>query len=147
MLLHSQLRRLRETIEKGNELRRRVLRAATLLLRDMLAGLLDPLAVRPEPGRRGDVAACAHARPRRGPLIEQLGGRGNGRRDQRSWLRRFLGGDGLPGEIGLQEGTIQHVSVNNLNVGRNPEEVLRILDGLQTDELCPCNRTVGGETL
>ena len=45
------------------------------------------------------------------------------------------------------EGTIQHVSVNNLNVGRNPEEVLRILDGLQTDELCPCNRTVGGQTL
>ena len=42
---------------------------------------------------------------------------------------------------------IQHVSVNNLNVGRNPEEVLRILDGLQTDELCPCNRAVGGEVL
>ena len=45
------------------------------------------------------------------------------------------------------DNVIQHVSVNNLNVGRNPEEVLRILDGLQTDELCPCNRTVGGETL
>lgn len=45
------------------------------------------------------------------------------------------------------DNTIQHVSVNNLNVGRNPEEVLRLLDGLQTDELCPCNRTVGGETL
>ena len=45
------------------------------------------------------------------------------------------------------ENTIQHVSVNNLNVGRNPEEVLRLLDGLQTDELCPCNRTVGGGTL
>jgi len=43
--------------------------------------------------------------------------------------------------------TIQHVSVNSLNVGRNPQEVLRILDGLQTDELCPCNRTVGGDTL
>src|SRR5688572_23773185 len=42
---------------------------------------------------------------------------------------------------------IQHVSVNNLNVGRNPEEILRILDGLQTDELCPCNRPVGGGTL
>lgn len=42
---------------------------------------------------------------------------------------------------------IQHVSVNNLNVGRNPEEVLRILDALQTDELCPCNRAVGGATL
>lgn len=42
---------------------------------------------------------------------------------------------------------IQHVSVNNLNVGRNPEEVLRILDGLQTDELCACNRNTGGATL
>lgn len=45
------------------------------------------------------------------------------------------------------DNTIQHVSVNNLNVGRSPEEVLRLLDGLQTDELCPCNRSVGGETL
>lgn len=42
---------------------------------------------------------------------------------------------------------IQHVSVNALNVGRNPQEVLRILDGLQTDELCPCNRPAGGATL
>jgi len=45
------------------------------------------------------------------------------------------------------DNVIQHVSVNNLNVGRNPQEVLRILDGLQTDELCPCNRTLGGATL
>ncbi len=45
------------------------------------------------------------------------------------------------------DNTIQHVSVNNLNVGRNPQEVLRVLDGLQTDELCPCNRAVGGATL
>ncbi|MEO6984823.1 MAG: peroxiredoxin [Paralcaligenes sp.] len=45
------------------------------------------------------------------------------------------------------DNVIQHVSVNNLNVGRNPEEVLRLLDGLQTDELCPCNRSVGGDTL
>jgi alkyl hydroperoxide reductase subunit AhpC len=45
------------------------------------------------------------------------------------------------------DNTIQHVSVNNLNVGRSPEEVLRLLDGLQTDELCPCNRAVGGNTL
>ncbi|MGH8504158.1 MAG: peroxiredoxin [Gammaproteobacteria bacterium] len=42
---------------------------------------------------------------------------------------------------------VQHVSVNNLNVGRNAEEILRVLDGLQTDELCPCNRAVGGTTL
>ncbi len=45
------------------------------------------------------------------------------------------------------DNTIQHVSVNNLNVGRAPEEVLRLLDGLQTDELCPCNRQPGGATL
>ncbi len=25
------------------------------------------------------------------------------------------------------------------HVGRNPEEVIRVLDALQTDELCPCN--------
>ena len=42
---------------------------------------------------------------------------------------------------------IQHVTVNNLNVGRSPEETLRILDALQTGELCACNRKVGGEVL
>jgi alkyl hydroperoxide reductase subunit AhpC len=42
---------------------------------------------------------------------------------------------------------IQHVTVNNLNVGRSPEETLRVLDALQTQELCACNRQVGGETL
>lgn len=42
---------------------------------------------------------------------------------------------------------IQHVTVNNLNVGRSPEETLRVLDGLQTNELCQCNRQVGQETL
>jgi len=45
------------------------------------------------------------------------------------------------------DNVVQHVSVNNLNVGRNPKETLRILDALQTDELCPCNRAVGGDTL
>lgn len=45
------------------------------------------------------------------------------------------------------DNVIQHVSVNSLNVGRSPEEILRILDGLQTDELCPCNRSIGGATL
>lgn len=42
---------------------------------------------------------------------------------------------------------IQHITVNNLNVGRNAEETLRILDALQTGELCACNRPVGGDTL
>ena len=45
------------------------------------------------------------------------------------------------------DNVIQHVSVNNLNVGRSPEEVLRILDALQTDELCPCNWQKGESTL
>ena len=45
------------------------------------------------------------------------------------------------------EGIIRWASVNDLSVGRNPQEVLRVLDALQTDELCPCNRSVGGETL
>jgi peroxiredoxin (alkyl hydroperoxide reductase subunit C) len=42
---------------------------------------------------------------------------------------------------------IQHVTVNNLDVGRSPEETLRILDALQTGELCPCSRPIGGDTL
>jgi lipoyl-dependent peroxiredoxin subunit C len=37
------------------------------------------------------------------------------------------------------QGVIRFASVNDLNVGRNPAEVLRVLDALQTDELCPCN--------
>jgi lipoyl-dependent peroxiredoxin subunit C len=45
------------------------------------------------------------------------------------------------------EGVIRFVYVTDLNVGRSPEEVLRVLDALQTDELCPCNWQKGGETL
>jgi alkyl hydroperoxide reductase subunit AhpC len=45
------------------------------------------------------------------------------------------------------EGVIRFVSVNDLNVGRNPQEVLRVLDALQTNELCPCNWTKGEEFL
>ena len=45
------------------------------------------------------------------------------------------------------EGVIRFVSVNDLNVGRNPQEVLRVLDALQTDELCPCNWQKGDEVL
>ena len=41
---------------------------------------------------------------------------------------------------------IQHVSLYNLNVGRNPKDTLRTLDTLQTDKLCACNRPVSGET-
>jgi alkyl hydroperoxide reductase subunit AhpC len=45
------------------------------------------------------------------------------------------------------QNVIQHVTVNNLNVGRNADETLRILDALQTGELCQCNRQVGEATL
>ena len=45
------------------------------------------------------------------------------------------------------QNVIQHVTVNNLNVGRNADETLRILDALQTGELCQCGRQIGEATL
>jgi peroxiredoxin (alkyl hydroperoxide reductase subunit C) len=45
------------------------------------------------------------------------------------------------------QNVIQHITVNNLDVGRSPEETLRVLDALQTGELCPCSRPIGGATL
>lgn len=45
------------------------------------------------------------------------------------------------------EGIIRFVMITDLSVGRNPKEVLRVLDALQTDELCPCNWKKGEETL
>ncbi len=45
------------------------------------------------------------------------------------------------------DGIIRFVSVNDLSVGRNPQEVLRVLDALQTDELCPCNWQKGEPVL
>ena len=45
------------------------------------------------------------------------------------------------------QGVIRFVSVNDLSVGRNPVEVLRVLDALQTDELCPCNWKAGDATI
>lgn len=45
------------------------------------------------------------------------------------------------------QGIIRFVMVTDLNVGRNPNEVLRVLDALQTDELCPCNWNKGQDTI
>ena len=45
------------------------------------------------------------------------------------------------------ENVIRFVYVTDLSVGRNPQEVLRVLDALQTDELCPCNWQKGQETI
>jgi len=45
------------------------------------------------------------------------------------------------------QGVIRFVYVTDLSVGRSPEEVIRVLDALQTDELCPCNWKKGEDTL
>jgi peroxiredoxin (alkyl hydroperoxide reductase subunit C) len=45
------------------------------------------------------------------------------------------------------QGIVRFVYVTDLSVGRNPAEVLRVLDALQTDELCPCNWQRGQDTL
>ena len=45
------------------------------------------------------------------------------------------------------KGLIRFVYVTDLNVGRSPQEVLRVLDALQTDKLCPCGWNKGDKTL
>jgi len=45
------------------------------------------------------------------------------------------------------DGIIRWAQANDLSVGRNVDEVLRVLDALQTDELCPCNWKQGDPTL
>jgi alkyl hydroperoxide reductase subunit AhpC len=45
------------------------------------------------------------------------------------------------------QGVIRFVMVTDMSVGRNVKEVLRVLDALQTDELCPCNWQKGGATI
>jgi len=45
------------------------------------------------------------------------------------------------------EGTIRFVSVNDLSVGRNVDETLRVIDALQTGGLTPCNWKAGDPTL
>jgi len=44
-------------------------------------------------------------------------------------------------------GVVRWMAVHDLSVGRNVDEVLRVLDALQTDKLCPCNWEKGQETL
>ncbi len=45
------------------------------------------------------------------------------------------------------DGVVRFVSVTDLNVGRNVDEVLRVLDALQNGGLCPCNWQKGQETI
>ena len=44
-------------------------------------------------------------------------------------------------------GVVQWSSANALSVGRNVNEILRVLDAIQSDELCPCNWKKGDPTL
>jgi alkyl hydroperoxide reductase subunit AhpC len=45
------------------------------------------------------------------------------------------------------EGTVRFATANDLAVGRNVDEVLRVLDGLQTGELVACSWKRGEQTL
>ena len=45
------------------------------------------------------------------------------------------------------QGFIRFSMITDLSVGRNPNEVLRVLDALQTGELCGCNWKKGEKTL
>ena len=44
-------------------------------------------------------------------------------------------------------GIVRFSMVNDLSVGRNPKEVLRVLDALQADALCPCNWSKGDDVI
>ena len=50
------------------------------------------------------------------------------------------------------EGIVQHATINNLSVGRNVDETLRVLQAFQytlahPDEVCPANWTPGEQTM
>ncbi|MCX7626107.1 MAG: peroxiredoxin [Candidatus Sumerlaeaceae bacterium] len=45
------------------------------------------------------------------------------------------------------DGIVRFVYVTDLNVGREPKEVLRVLDALQSGELCPCGWKPGDPTI
>ncbi|NUS02532.1 MAG: peroxiredoxin [Nonomuraea sp.] len=61
-----------------------------------------------------------------------------------------LGADGVAQRATFivdQNNEIQFTMVTAGSVGRNVKEVLRVLDALQSDELCPCNWNKGESTL
>ena len=46
-----------------------------------------------------------------------------------------------------QDGILQYATISNLNVGRNSDELLRILQAFKTGGLCPANWKKGEKTL
>jgi alkyl hydroperoxide reductase subunit AhpC len=72
------------------------------------------------------------------------------RRELSSALGILHRGEGVPLRATFivdPDGVIRWVCVNDLKVGRSVDEVLRVLDALQTDELCPCDWKKGQKTL
>jgi alkyl hydroperoxide reductase subunit AhpC len=62
----------------------------------------------------------------------------------------ILGADGVAQRATFivdPDGIVQFVMVTAGDVGRNVSEVLRVLDALQTDELCACNWQKGQPTI
>lgn len=62
----------------------------------------------------------------------------------------ILGADGVAQRATFivdPDNEIQFAMVTAGSVGRNVKEVLRVLDALQSDELCPCNWNKGESTL
>ncbi len=45
------------------------------------------------------------------------------------------------------QGVVRFVYVTDLSVGRSPDEILRVLDALQTDGLCGCNWKKGDKLI
>lgn len=45
------------------------------------------------------------------------------------------------------KGLIQYASMNNTNVGRDTQEILRVLDALQTGEMCAAGWKKGDQTI
>lgn len=45
------------------------------------------------------------------------------------------------------DGMLRYASIHDLSVGRNVDEILRVLKGLQTGELCPVGWKPGDKTL
>ena len=67
-----------------------------------------------------------------------------------SSLLGVLGDDGVAQRATFlvdPNGDIQFAMVTAGSVGRNVSEVLRVLDALQTDELCACNWQKGQPTI
>jgi len=96
----------------------------------------DEAALRLVAQHRDELGAIVGLRAQRLVRDDDRGSRHGGRRDaMRIIQERGLTPLRLDGWAKAQAGIT------------TVEEVLRVLDALQTDELCPCNRAVGGDTL